>query len=169
MTEKVTGQPGRKLTASGQARAATLERHGYTGLDDPGRPGRPKGPAGLAAARSGVSVRTARRRLGAERDLMVHLGLSPGDLARTSLDKVTEKQALVYLPKEEARVLIKAAKRGRRVSAQKRLRGKLPAEQRVALEVDALIRLYSQTSAEGRALFNTKFIAFLRGDPPGPD
>ena len=100
---------------------------------------------------------------------MVHLGLSPGDLARTSLDKVTEKQALVYLPKEEARVLIKAAKRGRRVSAQKRLRGKLPAEQRVALEVDALIRLYSRTSAEGRTLFNTKFIAFLRGDPPGPD
>jgi hypothetical protein len=165
MTNAITGHNGQKLAKSGQRRARVFAEHGLTGFDDPGRRGRPRGVASLMAQKTGKSARTIRRRMELARDLLDAIDLHPNELAGTSLHKMTEIEALCRLPKREALVLLKAAQRGRAVSAAKRFKAMQPADQRVQEEVNALIRHYNRISPKARAIFTDRLLAKVREGP----
>lgn len=167
MSNRIPGQSGRKLTASGERRARTFEERGFTGLDDPGRRGRPREAASLLALKSGKPERTVRRQLAVGRLLFTTLGLDPRELVGTSLNKQAEMRALCDMPAEEALQIVAAAKRGNAVSATKMLKLRRTAEEVVQDEVNALIRLYNRTSPDGQRKFVSLFNASIQRDDSG--
>jgi hypothetical protein len=98
------------------------------------------------------------------RGLLFAIDITPNELRGTSLFKPTEIEALCWLPKREALVLVKAAKRGRVVSARKRFKAKQTADQRVLEDVDALVRHFNRTSDEARAVFIDRLLHQFRGE-----
>ena len=155
--DRISGQNDRKLSSKAQAYADRLAKHGFEGMDTPGRRGRPLSPATLVAKRDGKSARTRRRQIAVVRDLVMTLNISPVDLGGTSLAAVGEQQALLKLPSRQAAILAMAAIRGRKVSAKLRV-ARLRAKERasadpVGIETSALIRLWVKSSPAARTRF----------------
>lgn len=162
----VVGQNGRKLTASGRARAERLEAMGCPELDDPGRPGRPLSLATIMAAKNNRSTRTGRRHLAAARHLITRFEVHPSALNGTSLNKPSERQALTKLPNRDSARLIAAAMKGKRVSAKLRLERLKSPKQKVWEEVEALIRLFNRSSPAARAEFQHLLSASTASSQP---
>ncbi|WP_313737066.1 hypothetical protein [Sphingobium yanoikuyae] len=151
--ERIVGQDGRKLSAKAQAYARRMEKYGWEGLDTPGRRGRPLADATLHARKNGQSPRTGRRQVAIARALGDRFGILPNYLTATSLKSWAEMQALLQLPDRDAARLILAAKKGKGVSAKRRVERCKSKEYREIEEVNALIRLWRKSSDAAQSRF----------------
>ncbi|MCK8457044.1 hypothetical protein [Sphingomonas faeni] len=104
------------------------------------------------------SKRTINRQFKAARAL-AELGAGPGDLVPTSLSSAAEQSALLKLPSREAATLILAAKRGKQVSAKRRLRAITTPEAVTHREVAALIQLFNRSGIAARTKFQELLLA----------
>ena len=155
--DRIDGQTGRKLSAKAKLHEERLERFGFEGLDTPGRRGRPKSVATMLATQRGVSSRTMRRRMAVMREIGEKFGITPAELAQTSLQNFAEQQALLKLHPRAATILIIAATRGKKVSAKVRLDRVIERfrtdEHRLIEQTNALIRIWKKTSPAAQDRF----------------